>query len=184
MEFGDITNLNPMAKVRMPRYALLAPILALLGYLYAATVPSYGQVPPPESVLGFKVGEDRKLADWAQVVHYFQMLAAAVPQRVRISEVGKSTLGKPFVLVTISSADNIRHLDRYLQIQQRLADPRGLSAQDAEKLIAQGRTVVLITCTVHSDEVASTQTSLEFVYKLLSQDTPRNRNILDNNIFL
>ena len=153
--------------------------LASLGGALAAA-----QVPTPESFLGFKVGEDRKLADWQQVLGYFQKVAAAAPDRVQFEEIGKSTLGKPFAVLTISAPENLRQLDHYLQIQQRLADPRGLSEADAEKLIAQGKAVVLITCTIHSTELASTQTAMEFVYKLLSENTPEHRNILQNTILL
>ena len=149
-----------------------------------AAPPAAAQIPSPESALGFHVGDDRKLADWQQVLDYFQKVSAAAPDRVKFEEIGKSTLGKPFVVLTISSADNIKHLDRYLEIQRRLADPRGLTDAEAEQLISQGRAVVLITCTVHSTEVASTQTAMEYVYKLLSEDTPEHRAILDNIIFL
>jgi Zinc carboxypeptidase len=158
-------------------------LLLFLQFMVAAA-PLHAQVPNPDSVLGFHVGEDRKLADWGQVVDYFQKFAAAAPDRVKFEEIGKSTLGKPFVQLTISSPDNLRHLDRYLQIQQRLADPRGLTQDEAAKLTAEGRAVVLITCTVHSNEVASTQTAMEYVYKLLTEDTPEHREILDNVIFL
>src|SRR5437763_4057197 len=142
------------------------------------------QIPSPESQLGFKVREDRKLADWAQVVGYFQKVAAAAPDRVRFEELGKSTLGKPFIALTISSRDNMRQLSHYLQIQQRLADPRGLSEQEAQQLINEGKAAVLITCTVHSTEATSTQTAMEYVYKLLTEDTPEHREILNNVIFL
>jgi hypothetical protein len=33
-------------------------------------------VPLPESVLGYRVGADRKLADWSKVSGYFGKLAA------------------------------------------------------------------------------------------------------------
>ena len=142
------------------------------------------QVPAPETHLGFKVGEDRKLADWEQVTTYFQKVAQAGPDRVLFQEIGKSTLGKPFVYVTISSPENIRNLEHYRQIQQRLADPRGLDPAQAEQLIHEGKAVVLLTCTVHSTEVASTQTAIEYVYKLLTENTPEHQQILNNVIFL
>ena len=159
-------------------------VLALILQAAFAIPPAAAQVPSPDSALGFHVGEDRKLADWQQVLDYFQKVAAAVPDRVKFEEVGKTTLGKPFVVLTVSSADNLKNLDRYLEIQRRLADARGLTDAEAEALIAQGRAVVLITCTVHSNEVASTQTAMEYVYKLLSEDTPEHRAILSNVIFL
>jgi hypothetical protein len=158
-------------------------LVAVIFLLCSAAI-AFAQVPSPESQLGFKVGDDRKLADWQQVVDYYKKVAAAAPDRVRFEELGKSTLGKPFIALTITSPQNLQNLSRYLQIQQRLADPRGLTDADAGKLIAEGKAVVLITCTVHSTEVASTQTSMEYVYKLLTEDTPEHREILDNVIFL
>src|ERR1700735_4984158 len=81
---------------------------AVLAILVLALVcaGARAQVPPPDSVLGFRVGEDRKLADWQQVLDYFQKVAAAAPAQVKFDEIGKSTLGKPFVVLTVSSADN------------------------------------------------------------------------------
>ena len=45
--------------------------LALVATAAAAAPPS------PESVLGFRPGEDRQLADWTQIVDYFHRLDAA-----------------------------------------------------------------------------------------------------------
>jgi len=155
----------------------------LLMVVLAAAV-AQAAIPAPKEVLGFDVGEDRKLADWSQVLDYFKKVAAADPKRVRFSQLGKTTLGKPFVLLTISSAENTKKLERYRQIQARLADPRGLGEEEAAGLIAEGKAIVLITCTIHSTEVASTQTAMEFVYRLLSEGTPRHRTILKDAIFL
>ena len=173
-----------MNRAPLGRRIVLIRVAVIVWLASIGVALTAGQVPTPESFLGFKVGEDRKLADWQQVLGYFQKVAAAAPDRVTFAEIGKSTLGKPFVVLTISAPENLRQLDHYLQMQQRLADPRGLSEADAEKLIAQGKAVVLITCTIHSTEVASTQTAMEFVYKLLSEDTPEHRRILENAIFL
>src|ERR1019366_6192528 len=62
--------------------------------------------------------------------------------------------------------------------------PRLTSEGDAQKLAAEGKTVVLITCSIHATELASTQTAVEFAYRLLTEDTPRFRAILQNTIFL
>src|SRR2546423_3169814 len=83
-------------------------------------------IPAPADVLGFTPGDDRKLASWAKVVEYFQKLAAN-SDRVKFEEIGKSTLGKPFVYVTISAPENLKRLDEYRKIQDQLADPRILA---------------------------------------------------------
>src|SRR5712664_612954 len=89
-------------------------------------------VPAPEDVLGFRPGDDRKLASWAKVVEYFQKLAAA-SDRVKFAELGKSTMGAPFVLATISAPENLAHLDDYRKIQEQLADPRKLGSNPEKK---------------------------------------------------
>src|SRR5437763_13184200 len=90
------------------------------------TVAQTRTIPAPANVLGFTPGDDRKLASWAKVVEYFQKLAAA-SDRVKFEEIGKTTMGAPFVYATISSPENLRRLDEYRRIQDQLADPRKLS---------------------------------------------------------
>jgi Zinc carboxypeptidase len=143
-----------------------------------------GGVPAPEDVLGFRPGDDRKLASWAQTVEYFRRLAASSP-RVRVEELGKTTLGAPFVLATISSPENIARLETYKDIQRRLADPRKIGGEvKAEGLISNGKAVVLITCGVHSTEVGSYLSGMLIAHRLASSDDPEVRKILDETIVL
>src|SRR5262249_36080226 len=83
-------------------------------------------IPAPADVLGFTPGDDRKLASWAKVVEYFQRLAAA-SDRVKFEEIGKSTMGAPFVYATISAPENFKRLNEFKEIQRQLADPRLLT---------------------------------------------------------
>ena len=142
-------------------------------------------VPPPRDVIGFTPGDDRKLASWAQIVDYFKKLERA-SDRVKFQELGKTTLGRPFVLATISSPANLARLERFKEIQHKLADPRIFKSDDvaAEKLIAEGRTIVLITCGIHSTEVGGNLVSMNIAYKLASDDSPDTREILDRCIVL
>src|ERR1700686_1656361 len=148
-------------------------------------------IPPPEQVLGFRPGDDRKLASWAQVVEYFQKLAAA-SDRVKFEEIGKSTMGRPFVFATISAPENLKRLDEFKEIQRQLADPRllgsatnlALADRKARALIARGKTVVAITCGIHSTEVGSYLSSMLIAYRLASSNEPEIQEILRNTIIL
>jgi Zinc carboxypeptidase len=146
------------------------------------------EVPAPEDVLGFRPGDDRKLASWAQVVEYFRRLAASSP-RVKFEELGKTTMGAPFVLATISAPENIERLETYKDIQRHLADPRKFGRGQAgevkaEGYISNGKTVVLITCGVHSTEVGSYLSGMLIAHRLASSDEPEVREILENTIVL
>ncbi|HKP38139.1 MAG TPA: M14 family metallopeptidase [Pyrinomonadaceae bacterium] len=142
-------------------------------------------IPAPIDVLGFTPGEDRKLASWAKVVEYFQKLDAA-SDRVIFQQIGKSTKGAPFVYATISAPENLAQLDTYRHIQEMLADPRkiGSSEQSARRLISRGKTIVAITCGIHSTEVGSYLSSMLIAYRLASSNDPDVREILRDTIIL
>ncbi|MDQ3667312.1 MAG: hypothetical protein M3410_12200 [Acidobacteriota bacterium] len=149
---------------------------------------SSAQIPAPESVLGFHPGDDRKLASWNQVLTYFDKLDQA-SDRVKFETLGKSTMGVPFVMATISTPENLARLDEYKKIQQLLADPRKLGApgvreRKAAELIARGKTIVLITCGIHSTEVGSYLSSMLIAHRLASSDEPVVQEILRNTIVL
>ncbi|MGC8794158.1 MAG: M14 family zinc carboxypeptidase [Bryobacteraceae bacterium] len=153
------------------------------GLLLAAALALPAAVPTPESHFGHPMGADRKVLDWDRVVSYFQALERN-SDRLRLQWLGNSTEGRPLIAALIASPATLAGLERYRWIQQKLADPRRTSRQEAERLIAQGKAVVMITCSIHATEIASTHSAVEFAYKLLTEDRPRLRAILDNVIFL
>ena len=157
-------------------------ILRVAAFAIAAAC-AYAAVPTPRSHFGHEIGADRELLDWDKVVSYFHALEQA-SERIRVAELGKTVEGRSFIAATIAAPETLRELDRYREIQRRLADPRITPEAEAEKLIAQGKTVVLLTCSIHSTEVASTHTAVEFAYRLLTEDKPRFQAILQNTILL
>ncbi len=125
----------------------------------------------PEQFLGFKVGADRQLADYNQIQAYFQKLDQESP-KLRVLTVGTSTLKKPMFLAVITSEQNMANLDAYREIVRKLRDPRTTSPEEARNLATEGKVILLITCNLHSTEIASSQMALEFAYKLVTGQTP------------
>ncbi|MCW4050260.1 MAG: M14 family metallopeptidase [Candidatus Bathyarchaeota archaeon] len=140
-------------------------------------------IPAPEEHLGYLVGTDRKLADWPEIVEYYMKVAEASP-RVTVKDLGKTTEGNPFLLAIITSEENMANLDELRKIQLRLSNPEGLSDEEANELIEKGKTVVLITCSIHSTEVGGSQMSMELLHELASEDTVEVKEVLDNVVFL
>jgi zinc carboxypeptidase len=162
--------------------------LLLLCLSFATPAAVDGTVPTPKDVLGFQPGEDRKLASWAKVVEYFERLDQS-SDRVSFQTIGKTTMARPFVVATISTPENLARLDEYKDIQAKLADPRKLGPlsgrdQAAKELMARGKTIVLITCGIHSTEVGSYLSSMLIAYRLASSNEPEIKNILQNTIIL
>ena len=175
---------------------LLAILLATLSLnsrqvTFSNAARAQARIPAPEDVLGFRPGNDRKLASWAKVVEYFQRLAAT-SDRLKFEEIGKTTMGAPFVYATISAPENLKRLDEFKEIQRQLADPRilgsptkpSLADRKAAQLIARGKTIVAITCGIHSTEVGSYLSSMLIAYRLASSDEPEIQEILKKTIIL
>lgn len=148
------------------------------------TVPvQAAEIPTPEQFLGHRVGADRKLAPWPKVVEYLRRVDAG-SGRVSIESAGKSTQGNDMMVVVLTSEENQQRLDRYREIARRLANPDGLSETEARALAAEGKTIALVTCSIHSNEVGSTQMALEFVHDVATTRDPAMLSWLNDVILL
>ena len=140
------------------------------------------EIPAPEQFFGFKIGADRKLARYDRIVEYFQKIAAESP-RVRVRNLGPTTDGNPFVILEISSADNIKNLDRYKQLQRKLYFQGGAPTDsERQEIFKNGKSVVFIDNNIHSTEIGSSQMVIEMVYRMATENSPYMQKILDNVI--
>jgi hypothetical protein len=130
------------------------------------------------------MGAEKKLARWDKIVEYMQLVGKQ-SRRVAVKEVGKSTNGHPFLLMVISSPDNLRNIEHYKKINKRLFDPRTIKTdKEAEGLVDEAKIFVCVTCSMHATEVGATQMSVEMVHRLATERSPYIQNILDNVVFL
>ena len=141
-------------------------------------------LPSPESVLGYQVGADYKLATYDETVAYFQKLDAA-SDRLTMVRAGTSTEGRTYWFTAISSVANLAKIDRYREIARRLAHPGSMSEDEARALAREGRVIVSIDGGLHSTEVAGPLHTMQLAYDLLAKaDDPAVASILDNVILL
>jgi hypothetical protein len=158
-------------------------VVCMAAILVAPSL-SAQDVPTPRQHFGFDIGQDRMLADWGALTSYFARLADASP-RVVVDTLGPTTVGNPFVMLTITSPANHARLDALHEIQMKLADPRRISGDDElQQLLDEGKTVVLITQGIHATEVGASQMSANLAYELASSDSEKIREILNNVILL
>lgn len=158
---------------------VLRPLLVLLVLLSLAVLPAVAQqVPTPEEHFGFAMGTDRKLARWDGILEYVTRVADA-SDRIRVDTLGPSTLGHPFVVVTVSSPANLARLDAIRAASRTLAQGR-IPRAEAEALAAGIPATAFINHNIHSTEIASSQTSVELIWRLTSGNDHATREILDN----
>ncbi len=133
-------------------------------------------VTPPEKFLGFRVGADKKLADYGQIISYLKTLEKT--GRLKLVKIGKTTLGKDMFMAVITSEKNMASLDEYKTLA------RDLYLGKDPSVVEKAKPVFLISCTIHSTEIGASQMSMELAYRLVAEKDPRAREILDNVIFL
>lgn len=142
------------------------------------------QIPTPKSVLGFHPTDDRTIADWKQITDYFVKLDAA-SDKVKVEEIGKTTLGKPQIVAFISSADNIKNLERYKNYNFAINNPQITIAQtESIDLTKAGKTIVAISCSIHSTEIIASQMSMNLAHDLATATDETTKEILENTILL
>jgi len=151
--------------------------------LLALGAPLTAQVPTPESVIGWEPGADYELADYGQIEEYFQALDAA-SDRIELRRIGESAQGRTLYLAIISSAENLRSLDRWKEIARRLAMARDVDESEARRLAAEGKAILWIDGGLHATEVAHGQMTPKLAHHLVSSEEEEVRRIRDDAVVL
>lgn len=174
-----------------PDYALAVEDTALRVGTATSPGPDYffrganydPAVPSPASVLGFEPGS--RISTHAQIEQYFETLARALPDRVRLVTYGESWQGRRLFYAVIGSPQQIAQLDRIQTNARRLADPRSLSAAEANSIIAQQPAIVWLANSVHGDEPSPSDSAMMVAWHLLAaRGDSRMANITANTLVI
>jgi hypothetical protein len=140
-------------------------------------------IPTPEQVIGQDFGEE--ITPPEQVVRYMEALAAAAPERTRLVRYGESWEGRPLVVLVLGSPARIARLEEIKVDLRRLADPRTLSAADAERLVTELPVVTALMHGIHGNEISSSGAAMAEAYHLLAaQGDPAVQRIFDESLVL
>ena len=140
------------------------------------------KIPAPEEILGFKVGADFHLATYEQAMEYFRILEKSSP-RIKLFEIGKTSMGKTMTYAVITSEENMTRLDRLKDISKRLSLVKGLTEDEAKSLAAEGKAMVYIDGGLHATECAPAQHNIQLAYDLITSEDA-NTQLIRNNCVL
>jgi hypothetical protein len=124
------------------------------------------KIPTLPQVIGHAPGDE--ITSPEQVATYLRALNQAAPDRTRLVEYARSWEGRPLWLFVVGSPQRIGALDQVKSEIKRLADPRGLAAADADRLVATLPVVVWLVHGVHGNEISSSDAALLEAYHLLA----------------
>jgi len=171
-------------RFRCGAFTLITALLLPTTWLSAQAVETAaGVVPAPSAIFGFEPGADYKLATSGQILEYFRRLDAA-SERVLVREIGRSTEGRPLILAFISSEENIRRLEEWRRIAERLARAEGVEEAEARRLAEEGRAIVWIDGGLHATEVAGAQHTPLLAHRVATEESAEMRLIRENVVLL
>ncbi|MBI3422608.1 MAG: hypothetical protein HY011_06680 [Acidobacteria bacterium] len=144
-------------------------------------LPKVQGVPMPKDILGYHVGQPKKLTYTTDLYRYYRALAAASP-RVKVIEIGKTDEGRECLVVFVSAQENLANLEQNRLNMAQLADPRKLTDAQAKEVITHTKPQYHFSGGLHSAETGPPEMLMELAYRLAVEDSPLINTIRDNVI--
>lgn len=132
-------------------------------------------IPTPQSVLGFQVGQWHVSHD--QIVMYMRELAAA-SDRIKIQEIGRTYEDRPQLLLTITSPKNHQNIETIKADHKKLTFADQSASLDTESMPA----VSLMGYSVHGNEPSGANAALLVAYYFAAAE--EIGNMLDKVVIL
>ncbi|WP_404710441.1 M14 metallopeptidase family protein [Sphingomonas sp. MMS24-J13] len=163
----------------------------MLGFAFAGAMPAAAQLAPPtqakitdpETMLKVKPGSDYYLANYTQISAWLKQIAGE-SDRMKLVSIGKTAEGRDQYMAVISSPENMKNLEHYRQIAQKLALAKGLTDEQAHALAAEGKAMVWIDAGLHATEVTNAQTHIQIIHEMVTRNDPETLRLLNDDIML
>jgi Zinc carboxypeptidase len=161
---------------------LSAPVLLL-----ASVLPLFSQSAPkittPKEALGFNIGDDYHMATYTQLESYWKKIASEC-DRCELVEIGRTAEDRPQYMMIITSPENLKKLEYYRGISQKLAHAEGVTDDQAHALARDGKPIIWIDGGLHASETVGSQQLMEQVYQMASRTDPETIHLLNDVIGL
>jgi len=156
--------------------------LAAQDFDFYSRGPYRPGIPRPEAVTGFPVGTHQTM--YGTLQRYIDTLAVTAADRLRLETWGQTTEGRPYRVLVISDPTNLTRLDQIRGAIAELADPRRTTPARAAEIAAHEPIVVLFQYSVHGDESAGLEASMQVAYQMLAGDDSATHAILKNVVLV
>ena len=146
-----------------------------LDLSYYLPVEKYNNViPKPKDIIGHEVGEWHVTHD--KLVQYMTVLAK-VSDRISIEDRGETFEGRPLILLTITSPENHKNLEKIKQNHSAATNDATIDISNHPIVVNQG-------FSIHGNEASGSNAALAIAYYLAASDTGATIELLKNTIIL
>jgi hypothetical protein len=144
-------------------------------------LPKVAGIPSPKDVLGYHIGQPKKLTYTTDIYRYYRALAEKSPH-VRVINIGRTDEGRECLVVIVASEETIKNIDQYRGYLAQLADPRKINEAQAQEIIAKAKPIYHLIGGLHSRETGPPEMLMELAYRLAVEDSPIISAIRENII--
>ncbi|MCG7752336.1 M14 metallopeptidase family protein [Flavihumibacter cheonanensis] len=152
-------------------------LICLAGVLLVVS-GTHAQLKSPEAFLGYKVGTH--YTPHYRIVQYFQHLAKEAPQQLKLEQYGETNEGRPLLLATIASTQNMSNIEAIRTNNLRLAN----STRDKAAPNENAPAIVWLSYNVHGNETSSSEAAMLTAYELVNPSNSRSQQWLQNTVVL
>jgi hypothetical protein len=167
--------------VRRRAAAALGGTFLLAAALATPPTQAAGMPKTPAQFLGREL-YDVRMPSWSSIVAYHQHLSET-SDRVQLEVLAHTDQGRPIILATVSSPQNLARIEEIRRIQLKLADPRTIAPGELEQLIAAGKPVLLVFA-IDGGQVGAYLSQIAFLHQLATSQTSEVQQWLDNTVVL
>lgn len=153
---------------------LLAQETPTLDYYLPKDVTYNKDIPTPEKILGYQVGQWHVTHD--KLVEYMRALAEA-SDRITIETRGTTFETRPLILLTITSAKNHQNLDQIRKDHVALTDNDNTNISQMPAVVYQG-------FSIHGNEPSGSNAALVAAYYLAAAQGPKIESLLNDVVIL
>jgi hypothetical protein len=140
--------------------------LPLLIFVFPLLLIS--QLKSPSEFLGYELGS--QFTRHNEVVDYYEYLAQAEPDRMKLMQYGTTNERRPLILAHISTRENMKNLEKIRQ--EHIKNTQGQGELD--------KAIVWLSYNVHGNESVSTEASMQTIYDLLTTKS----SLLENTVVI
>ena len=147
-------------------------LVILLIACFNTTLVSGQNIKSPSEFLGYDIGT--QFSRHHQIIDYFQNVATALPNQVKLEQYGSTYERRPLYLAYISSEGNMQNLET---IRKNNLKNTGLLDGTPDQT---NTAIVWLSYNVHGNEASGSEAAMLTLYKLLTE----RKGLLENTVVI
>lgn len=151
----------------------------ILGFFFALSILAgeAQSIKSPEEFLGYPLGS--RFTPHHRIVDYFEYIASKAGNRVSLFKYGETYEGRPLIVATVSTAENMAKLEEIRKNNLRRAGM--LTDKPADYKLP---VIVWLSYNVHGNEASSSEVSMKTLYELVSGKDEKINSWLSNEVVI